>query len=282
MSVLAGSPLLSAADFRRISALAREQFGLSLPAGKEELVAARLGRKIREGKFRGFEDYFHYVVNDRTGEALIALIDSLTTNHTAFFREPAHFDFLRAAATGEFREAPSLRVWSAACSSGEEPYSIAMTLLDAARQKPCRWAGDIGIVASDISTRVLATAQAAIYEADRLAAMPDAWRRAFLLKGAGSRAGWFRLKPAVRDLVAFERLNLIETLPRRAFHFLFCRNVMIYFDKTTQQQIVSRLVECLEPGGYFFVGHSETLNGIDHPLAYVRPATYRQPKRRRT
>ena len=282
MSVLAGSPILGAANFRKISALAREQFGLNLPEGKEGLVAARLGKKIREGKFRGFDDYFRHVMSDRTGEALIALIDSLTTNHTAFFREPAHFEFLRAAATGEFRDALSLRVWSAACSSGEEPYSIAMTLVDAAQQVRCRWANDIRIVASDISTRVLEKARSAIYEADRIAGMPDAWRRAFLLKGTGSREGWFKLKPAVTDLVAFERLNLIGTLPRHLFQFIFCRNVMIYFDKTTQQQVVSRLVECLEPGGYFFVGHSETLNSIEHPLSYVRPATYVQPKRRRT
>jgi len=274
------TPVLRAADFRKISALAREKFGLNLPEGKEGLVAARLARRIREGRFRGFEEYFRWVTADQTGEALTALIDSLTTNHTSFFREPAHFDFLRERAAGEFRERPSLRIWSAACSSGEEPYTIAMTLLEAARQTPCRWAGDVQILASDISTRVLDKARAGVYEAARFDQMPEERRRAFLLKGTGARQGWFKLKPAVMDLVQFERINLIGPLPRRAFLFIFCRNVLMYFDRLTQQTIVARLVECLEPGGYFFVGHSETLSGMEHPLSYVRPATYVKAGRR--
>lgn len=281
MSAAGAAPVLTAADFRKISMLAHDEFGLNLTEGKESLVAARLSKRIREGGFRGFEDYFQHVTADHTGEALRALIDSLTTNHTSFLREPAHFDLLREKATGEFRDAPTLRVWSAACSSGEEPYTIAMTLLDAAQKISCRWAHDIRIVASDISTRVLEKARSGIYDAGRFEGLPDAWRRAFLLKGTGAREGWFKLKPAVTGLVSFERLNLIEALPRRAFQFIFCRNAMIYFDKPTQQGIVSRLVECLEPGGYFLVGHSETLSGIDHPLSYVRPAAYGNAKRRR-
>jgi chemotaxis protein methyltransferase CheR len=275
------TPVLKAAEFRKVSALAREKFGLNLPEGKEGLVAARLAKRIREGQFRGFEEYFRYVTAEPSGEALMALIDSLTTNHTAFFREPAHFDFLRERATGEFRDSPSLRIWSAACSSGEEPYTIAMTLLEAASQTPCRWADDLHILASDISTRVLEKARAGVYEAERLDKMPEERRRAFLLKGNGARQGWFKLKPAVRNLVQFERINLIEPLPRRTFSFIFCRNVLMYFDHSTQQAIVARLVECLEPGGYFFVGHSETLHGIEHSLSYVRPATYVKARRRR-
>lgn len=281
MSVAIETPVLKAADFRKISALAREKFGLNLTEGKEGLVSARLGKRIREGGFRGFEEYFRHVMDDRTGEALMALIDSLTTNHTSFFREPAHFDFLRDRVTDDLRDSPSLRVWSAACSSGEEPYTIAMTLLDASREKPCRWANDMRIIASDISTRVLKKARAGVYEAARFENLPEERRRAFLLKGTGAREGWFKLKPAVMGLVQFERINLIETLPRRSFQFIFCRNVLMYFDRLTQQGIVGRLMECLEPGGYFFVGHSETLNGMEHPLSYVRPATYVNVKRRR-
>jgi chemotaxis protein methyltransferase CheR len=274
-------PVLTAAEFQKISTLAHEQFGLSLPEGKQSLVAARLAKKIREGGFQGFHDYYRHVMQDRSGEAMIGLIDALTTNHTSFFREPAHFDLLRAKAAQDFGDSPSLRVWSAACSSGEEPYSIAMTLLELLQSNPCRWANDVRIVASDISTRVLSKAQSATYEAARFEGMPDAARRAFLLKGTGSREGWFKLKPAVTQMVRFERINLIEPLPRRKFQFIFCRNAMIYFDKTVQAKIVSSLVECLEPGGYLFVGHSETLNGIDHPLTYLKPAAYINTKRRR-
>jgi len=281
MNSPAEPPALRAEDFRKISRLAHEQFGLNLSDGKQGLVAARLGKKIREGGFGGFDDYYRHVISDKTGEALIALIDSLTTNHTSFFRESAHFGFLAAAATEEFRESPSLRIWSAACSSGEEPYSIAMTLLEAAERVRCRWAADVGILASDISTRVLAKARRAIYEAGRLEGISESRRRAYLLKGTGEHSGYFKLKPAVTGFVDFERINLIEPLPRRSFPFIFCRNVMMYFDKPTQQGIVSRLAECLEPGGYFFVGHSETLNGIDHPLTYVRPAVYLKRGRRR-
>ena len=275
-------PVLTPAEFRKISTLAHQQFGLNLPDGKQTLVAARLAKKIREGGFRDFADYFRHVIEDPSGEAMMALIDSLTTNHTSFFREPAHFDLLREEASQDFRDAPSLRLWSAACSSGEEPYSIAMTLLDLCQSVPCRWAADARILASDISTRVLAKARSATYEAARFESMPDAWRRAFLLKGTGSRQGWFKLKPAVTQMVAFERINLIAPLPQRKFQFIFCRNVMIYFDKPTQQKIVSGLIDCLEPGGYFFIAHSETLNGIDHPLTYLQPAAYLNAKRRRS
>jgi chemotaxis protein methyltransferase CheR len=254
---------------------------LNLPPAKHGLVAARLGRRIREGRFGGFDEYYRHVVADRSGESLIALIDSLTTNFTTFFREPAHFKFLRAQASGEFRDAAAMRVWSAACSSGEEPYSIAMHLLDLARQTQCRWAAGIQVVASDISTRVLKKAREAVYEAGCFEGMPEPWRRLFLLKGIGARSGWFKLKPEVANLVGFERLNLIDPLPRRAFQFIFCRNVLMYFDQTTRQDIISRLIECLEPGGYLMVGHSESLSGIAHPLSYVLPAVYLKPRRSR-
>jgi chemotaxis protein methyltransferase CheR len=269
-------PALTQADFRKISELAYQRFGLNLPPGKEGLVATRLGKKIRQGGFSTFAEYHRHVLADSTGEALIGLIDALTTNFTSFLRERAHFDLLTHAATTEFRDEPSFRVWSAACSSGEEPYSIVMSLLDAAQSTPCRWSSDLRVLATDISTRVLDKARAGIYEANRFESIPDPWRRGFLLKGTGNYEGSFKIKPSVAAHVQFARLNLIEPLPAGCFHFVFCRNVMIYFDKPTQQDIVRRLAEHIEPGGYFFVGHSETLNSIDHPLQYVRPAVYRK------
>lgn len=267
-------PVLSSADFQKISRLAFERVGLHLPEGKEGLVSARLGRKIRQEGFASFSEYYHHVVADRTGNALIELIDALTTNFTSFMREPAHFEFLREAALREFRMVFPLKVWSAACSSGEEPYSAAMTLLEALEG---RAAAGVQIVASDISTRVLKIAKEAIYEEEKFRGLPESWRRKYLLKGTGAREGTYKFKHLVTSMVQFERRNLIEPLPPRRFHFIFCRNVMIYFNTQTQQQIVSRLTDCLEPGGYLFIGHAESLSGIHHTLRFVQPAVYRNP-----
>jgi len=272
----ARAPELSAADFRKISELAHRKFGLSLKTGKEGLVAARLGKKIRQGGFRSFADYHRHILSDQTGQALVELIDALTTNHTCFLRERAHFDFLGQIAAGEFSSLTDLRVWSAACSSGEEPYSLAMYLSEIGQKAACRWISKLHIVATDISTRVLAKSERAVYEAERFSGIPEQWWKKYLLRGRGGCEGFYQVKPEIRRLVEFERLNLIEPLPRRVFHVIFCRNVMMYFDKPTQQDIVSRLADCLEPGGYLFVGHSETLTGIDHSLHYVKPAVYRR------
>jgi chemotaxis protein methyltransferase CheR len=263
-------------EFRRISQLAYEKFGLCLRDGKETLVAARLGKRVRQGGFRSFAEYHRHVISDPTGEALIELIDSLTTNYTCFLRERPHFDFLTKAATSEFRDYGGLRLWSAACSSGEEPYSLAMCLLDAARAGGIRWAQNLRILATDISVRVLAKAKRGVYEAERFRAIPDHWWRSYVLRGEGTCAGFYKVKPEIAKCVEFDRLNLMEPFPRGTFHAIFCRNVMMYFDKPTQQGIVTRLTECIESGGYLFVGHSETLTGIDHDLSYVRPAVYRK------
>jgi len=264
---------LTAAEFRQISDLAYERFGLDLKRGKEALVAARLGKKLRKLGFQTFAEYHRHVLADATGDALIELIDALTTNHTSFLRERAHFEFLARAANEEFRAVSTLRVWSAACSSGEEPYSIAMCLAEVFVKAPVR---QFRILATDISTRVLAAAGRGVYPVSRFDEVPEAWRRAYLLRGRGESAGFYKVKPALGQQVEFARLNLIEPFPPRPpFHVIFCRNVMMYFDKPTQQNIVGRLGGCLEPGGYLFVGHSESLTGIEHGLQYVRPAVYR-------
>ncbi len=271
-----GELKLTANEFRQISDLAYERFGLDLKRGKEALVAARLGKKLRKLGFATFAEYHRHVLADSTGEALIELIDALTTNHTSFLRERAHFEFLARAVNEEFREVSTLRVWSAACSSGEEPYSIAMCLAEAMGRPPGR---QFHILATDISTKVLDAARRAVYPASRFDDVPEPWRRAHLLRGQGESQGFFKVKPAVTQRIEFARLNLIEPFPQRGlFHVIFCRNVMMYFDKGTQQDIVRRLSACLERGGYLFVGHSESLTGVEHGLHYVRPATYRNQK----
>jgi chemotaxis protein methyltransferase CheR len=267
---------LTASEFGQIRELAYQRFGLDLKRGKEALVAARLGKKLRKLGFTTFAEYHRHVLADSTGEALIELIDALTTNHTSFLRERAHFEFLARAANEEFRDVATLRIWSAACSSGEEPYSIAMCLAEALAHSRAR---QFRILATDISTRVLATARRAVYPASRFDDVPEAWRRAHLLRGRGESQGFFKVKPELAQRVEFARLNLIEPFPQRGlFHVIFCRNVMMYFDKPTQQDIVQRMSTCIERGGYLFVGHSESLTGIEHALHYVRPATYRNQK----
>jgi chemotaxis protein methyltransferase CheR len=270
---------LKASEFNQIRELAYQRFGLDLKKGKEALVAARLGKRLRQKGITSFAEYYRYILADPSGEALVELIDSLTTNHTSFMRERAHFEFLVRASQEEFREIPTLEIWCAASSTGEEPYSIAMCLADTLSHGVENKRRAFRILATDISTRVLAHAKRGVYVAERFNELPDAWRKAYLLRGEGECKGSYKIKPDLASRVEYQRLNLIEPFThRRTFHVIFCRNVMMYFDKTTQQDIVRRLSACLEPGGYLFVGHAESLTGVEHALKYVRPATYRKEK----
>lgn len=278
----AGQPVTSAPltlserEFATIATLAREEFGLELGKGKELLVASRLGKVMRQLGFSVFRDYYQHVQADRTGEALVQLIDVLTTNHTSFFREEAHFEFLKTKVFVEYKGSAPLRVWSAASSTGEEPYSIALTAREHLGSSSLP-----RILATDISTRVLETARKGMYPADRFQAgrapgLP-AWMRKHLLRGEGRWEGWYCMRPEIRAMVEFRRLNLIEPLPDVGrFDVIFCRNVMIYFSRETQEDVVRRLSECLEPGGYLFVGHSESLTGVQHSLRQLKPAIYQK------
>jgi chemotaxis protein methyltransferase CheR len=265
---------LSAREFDQIRRLAYDHFGLDLREGKQTLVSARLGKKIREMNLHSYQEYYRHVMEDPTGEALISLVDALTTNHTSFFREAAHFEFLRQTVMPSLRSRGRISIWSAACSTGEEPYSIAFSLLDELGQDFSR----VRILATDISTRVLAAAGRGIYAADRFEGIPAHQLRRYVLRGAGRFSNSYQVKPELRSAVEFRRLNLMEPFSHMgAFPVIFCRNVMIYFDKTTQQDLVNRLAACLEPGGYLLIGHAESLNGVEHPLRYVRPAVYQKP-----
>ena len=281
-SILVESPLklvsrplaLTAKEFSTIADLARAEFGLELAKGKEQLVASRLGKLMRQLGFEAFRDYYQHVEGDRTGTALVELIDVLTTNHTSFFREQVHFDFLVQRVFAEQKGHAPVRIWSAASSTGEEPYTIALTAREhLGSQSPAL----PRILATDISTRVIETARRGMYKEDRFQGGLAPWLRKHLLRGEGRWQGWYRMRPEILRMVEFRRLNLIEPLPDVGrFAVIFCRNVMIYFSRETQAQLVNRLAECLEPGGYLFVGHSESLTGIQHPLQQVQPAVYRK------
>jgi chemotaxis protein methyltransferase CheR len=270
--------VLSDDEFWAISRLVREKAGINLHGGKKELVRARLAKQIRDGDYDNFDQYYRHVLADRTGDELVRLLDAVATNLTQFFREPQHFRFMDEVFLPELekrRGARRLRVWSAGCSTGEEPYSAAITVLE----RDPGWASrDFKVLATDLSTKVLAEGRRGVYPADRLANVRvDVLKRHFR-KGRGDWEGYYMVNDRLRKLVAFRRLNLIEPFPfQRPLDLIFCRNVMIYFDKPTQEELVGRLHEALAGGGYLFIGHSESLNAVKHHFKYIQPTVYQKP-----
>jgi chemotaxis protein methyltransferase CheR len=266
-----GDVPFTAADFSEISRTVGEVAGIQLRAGKEGLVRARLARRLREVGARSYAEYLGRVRADASRRELAHMVDLLTTNKTSFFREAAHFDVLRDAVLPAFAGASGgLRAWSAGCSTGEEPYTIAMVLRDALAEPAWRAAR---VLATDISARALARARAGVYPDDTLADVDPALRRRHFTPAPGG--GW-AVAAALRAPVQFAPLNLMGAWPMRGpFHAIFCRNVMIYFDKPTQAALVARYHELLAPGGYLFVGHSESLSAVEHRFTYVQPAVYR-------
>lgn len=270
---------LTDSDFKKISSLIYEQCGIHLHEGKRELVKARLGKRIREGQFQSFRDYYQYVVADPSGQELVYLLDSISTNFTSFFREPQHFEYLKRHFLPEITQRKKDRLlsfWSAGCSSGEEVYSIAITLLEAPEISP-GWR--LKILGTDISTRVLKMAQTGIYGMDRVQSIPQGLLRKYFLRGDKRGDGFVRIKEDVRQFISFARLNFMESFSfPEPFDCIFCRNVMIYFDKKTQGDLVNRLYKQLGPGGLLLIGHSESLSGIQHPFTYIQPAIFRKEK----
>jgi len=260
-------------DFQTISDIVYLHSGIHLKAGKEELVRSRLMKRLHALGVSDFGTYLHHIYKDRSAQELRTLVDCLTTNKTSFFREKRHFDYMRTHILPELRKRGSdLRIWSAGCSSGEEPYSIAMLLHD---QWPDINTADVRILATDISDRMLAKARSGEYEKESVSEIPPA----YLLKyftSAGTKSGkTFRVHDRIRRFVRFARLNLMDEWPMRGpFDVIFCRNVMIYFDSATQRRLVQRFHKLLVPGGYFLVGHSESLLANAGGFKYIRPATY--------
>lgn len=265
--------VLSDRDLRAIVRLVHERAGIALHNGKRALVTSRLQRRVRACGFRSLREYVAHVVADPDGEEVVALLDAIATNHTAFFREPQHFRFLADVVLPAFaHRVPD--IWSAACATGEEPYSIAMTLADAL---PAERLGQVRVLASDLSTRALRTAAAGVYPIRRLSALDHDLRRRHFERGLGAHEGLARVNRRARSLVRFERVNL-ATLGEtgRQFDVIFCRNVMIYFDRAVQQRVVTALERHLRPGGWLFISHAESLNGLRHGLRWVAPAIYQR------
>jgi len=268
---------LSDRDLATIVRLVYEKSGITLHAGKRALVSARLQKRLRQTGVETLHDYVRLVQSDASGDELTAMLDAITTNHTSFFREPQHFEYLEKVVLPPLRDRSGVMPilgWSAACATGEEPYSIALTAArvfgDAAGRR-------VRLLASDISTRAVERASAGVYRADRLADLPRHLVLKYFQKASGAQAGLLQVSAPVRQLIEFRRLNLLQPAPPGPpFDFIFCRNVMIYFDRAAQQRVIDTLERRLARGGHLFVSHSEGLNGLRHGLTWVAPAVYRR------
>jgi chemotaxis protein methyltransferase CheR len=272
---------LADTDFTFLRRLIYEKSRIHLGPDKKVLVSSRLAKRLRQLQLEDYHQYCELLRSPAGEEELRVLIDRISTNHTTFFRESKHFDFMRDTVLPQWRARPEskrepLRVWSAASSTGEEPYSLAILLAEClAPAHTNAWL----IEASDISTRVLEAANQAVYETDRLAGVKQEWIHKYFQKGMREWEGHYRVKAELRERVRFHHLNLLEanypfTTP---FQVIFCRNVMIYFDRPTQESLVGYLSERLVPGGYLMVGHSESLSGVKHSLQHLQPAIYQKP-----
>ena len=261
---------LGADDFARVAKLLRAASGIHLGPGKESLVRARLAGRVRALGLASYRAYVDVLARDPQGPEMELAIDLLSTNKTSFFREARHFDFLAEYV----KQAPrkKLRVWSAACSTGEEPYSIAMTLAAAGAVLPyC----DSRVLATDICRHALATASAGVYRKNTTGDVPRELAERYL--DDGPPVDGVSIAPIVKNLVGFARLNLMEPWPMRGpFDVIFCRNVMIYFDRPTQETLVERMRQLLVPGGFLIIGLAESLSSLKHGYTYHQPSVYRR------
>lgn len=264
---------ISNREFAQFQALIYKIAGISLSDAKRVLLVGRLSKRLRHYGFSNFTEYYRYVTNGNAAEELQLMVDLLTTNETYFFREEKHFDFLREHVLPNHPYGRPFEIWSAASSTGEEIYTIAMVLADHFGIN-----GQWNVLGSDISLSVLKIAEAGHYVMEKSRGLPPEYLRKYCLKGVRSEEGTFLIDPRLRAHTQFRQVNLNNTLPDVGmFDVIFLRNVMIYFDPQTKRQVVGRLVGKLRPGGYFIVGHSETLNGITEALVPVKTTIYRKP-----
>jgi chemotaxis protein methyltransferase CheR len=284
----AHAPLLTGAEFELFQKYVYREAGIHLPRSKQALLVARLSKRLRAHGLSRFRDYYDVVQASEAEKR--QMFDCITTNETHFFREKQHYQFLEQELLPAWlsqedisKRSRHVRVWSAACSTGEEPYSIAMTL---AKYLPPEDGWDFEIVATDISTRVLERASSGVWPLEKAKEICPADRRLFMLKGTGSNAAYMKASDAIRKHITFVRANLhAEVLPLQGpFDLIFCCNVLIYFDQQSKASTVQRLRDQLAPDGYLFLGRAESLNGISDSLASVAPTVYthrdRVPARR--
>ena len=267
------NPDMETSTFRRFCAIAYEKAGITLGDSKEALVEARVGRRMRALGLVHEKEYLIRLEKDSTGEEIVQFLDVISTNHTSFFREPDHFEFLRTVLADWRREGMRrLRVWSAASSTGEEPYTIAFTIADTLENAVVDWR----ILATDISTKVLAKAEAGVFDDSKLTGLARGELNRFFERGPDKDK--HTVQPEMRAKITFRRLNLVTPpYPMRGpFDIIFCRNVMIYFDQAVRQRVISGMERLLRPGGYLLIGHAEALSGVRTELRMIRPSVFLQ------
>lgn len=263
-------------EFRQFADFIKANYGIHFKDEKKTLVAGRLNHVISSMNMNSLTEYMQYVEADKSGQAASILLDKITTNYTFFLREPAHFYYFRDKVLPYLAKSvkdKDLRIWSAACSSGEEPYTLAMILDEFFGHEKAAW--DTKVLATDISSNVLSTARAGIYAKDKVSELPVAWKQKYFKE---YNAENYILTDRIRGEVLFNKFNLMEPVYpfRRKMHVIFLRNVMIYFDNETKDKLVERLYDITEPGGFLFIGHSEGLNRETTRYKYIMPAVYRK------
>ncbi len=274
---------MTAADFERLSSFVYSHCGIKMPLAKKTMLEARLQKRLRTTGVATFHEYCDLLFNTPEGSSeLVHMIDAVTTNKTDFFREPVHFSFLSETVFPAFMNNDDrhsrrpLTVWSAGCSSGEEPYTLAIVLAEFAVQNP---GFRFTVMATDISTRVLDKAQDGIYDEHQISMIPLALKKKYFLRSKNPNKEQVRVAPQLRTLVSFQRLNLMDErymIREGSFDVIFCRNVIIYFDRNTQGALLTRLCRYIRNDGYLFLGHSETVHGFDLPLERMASTIYRK------
>lgn len=254
-----------------------QNYGINLE-GKMSLIEGRLHSILAKRGFGSFSAFIEYVENDKTGEAVTLLVSKLTTNYTYFMREDQHYNYMTATALPELEKTvknKDLRIWSAGCSSGEEPYTTAMVLSEYFGLKRHEW--ELTVLATDISQKVLGEAKRGIYTADKLSHLSESMKRKYFVQLSAEE---YRISDEIKNGVHFGVFNLMDPLPfKRKFHIIFCRNVMIYFNGKTREALAERYYDAIEPGGYLFIGLSETLSNLKTRFTYVKPAIYRKERK---
>jgi len=265
---------MSDEEFYRYQRLIYDTVGINFTDNKKQLLVSRLRKRLDIHQIDSFEGYRKFVTNPKNEAEFVQMVNVISTNKTDFFREPQHFEFLKQNVYPHLQNKQKIRIWSAASSSGEELYTLGITLLEALGGRKNK---DIKILGTDISTKVLEEAEKGVYSADAVAPVEMTLLKKYFLKGQNSWKDHYLVRDELRDLISFRRLNLMEPFPLTAkFDFIFCRNVMIYFDKPTREALVSRLAGQLAPGAYLFIGNAESLSGLKTTLKYVQPAIYQK------
>lgn len=263
-------------EFIQFTNYIKTNFGISLTRKKNTFLTSRLGSILEKSKFKTFTEYFDYITNDATGESIIEMLNKITTNYTYFCREEKHFDYLREQVLPYIKEKEKntrdLRIWSAGCSSGEEPYAIQMILKDFFSNQQHLW--DTKLLATDISTKVLLKAKNGIYPSDSLEKVPKHWKKKYFQPYDEENVV---ARDNIKNEIIFKRFNLMNDFPfKKKFHVIFCRNVMIYFDHQTKIDLINKFYKFTEPGGFLFIGHSESIERSSSEYKYIQPAIYRK------